>query len=267
LLGISGYFAVASGVDQGMGTLGQVAPSALGAARLELHWAAQVVAAAADAHLPKRADDGHTTMRWDSPSMVGEAAIGLRVTDLVLTSMGAQFSLVGKTLAEGMAWADRQFDEPRGMHARDYDMPASPVATGERFIGHLAQLAELARWYDLGLEALSRITAGEKRPTDLRIWPHHFDLGAIVYLDPTGEHRQIGIGLSPGDGSYAEPYFYVTPYPLAKDVVLPSLPSGTWRREGWTGAVLTGSEIVGGADPHAFLRGAVDAARSVIASA
>lgn len=197
--------------------------------------------------------------------MIGDATIGLRVPDLTLTATtGEQFSLVGKTLTEAMAWADHRFGEQRGLHARDYDMPTSPIATGERFIGHLAQLGELARWYDLGQDGLARITAGEKRPTDIRIWPHHFDLGAILYLDPTGEHRQIGIGLSPGDGAYAEPYFYVTPHPLAKDTAFPSLPSGTWRREGWTGAVLTGTEIVAGADPHAFLRAAVDGARSVI---
>jgi hypothetical protein len=248
-----------------MGTLGSVNPSSLVAARLELHWAAQVVAAAADAHLPKRADDSHTTMRWESPVMIGESTIELRVPDLVLVAAtGEQFSLVGKTLAEGMAWADHRFAEPHGMHARDYDMPASPIATGERFIGHLAQLAELARWYDLGQAVLARITAGQPRATEIRIWPHHFDLGAILYLDATDDHRQIGLGLSPGDSSYAEPYVYVTPYPISKVPTFPALPSGTWRREGWTGAVLTGSEIVAGADPHAFMAAAVAAAHTMI---
>ena len=202
--------------------------------------------------------------------MIGESSptgqwIGLRVPDLTLTvGTGEDFALAGKTLAQAMGWADQRFGDGKGMHARDYDMPASPLSSGDRFIGHPAQLAELARWYDLGLDALSRVTSAATRPTTIRIWPHHFDMGAILYLDPTGEHRQIGIGLSPGDGSYAEPYFYVTPYPIKKDASFGALPSGTWRREGWTGAVLTGSQIVDGADPHAFLAAAVEAARAVI---
>ena len=207
-------------------------------------------------------------MRWDpaASTMVGEAGIGLRVPDLTLTASGGErFALVGNTLAQAMAWADQRFEAGKPIHARDYDMPESPIKRGERFIGHPAQLAELARWYDLGLDALAKATASATRATSIRIWPHHFDMGAIIYLDATGDHRQIGVGLSPGDGSYAEPYFYVTPYPIANDASFADLPSGVWRRDGWTGAVLRGSEIVGGADPHAFLRAAVAAARSVIA--
>ena len=83
----------------------------------------------------------------------------------------------------------------------------------------------------------------------------------LALLDATSE---IGIGLSPGDKYYAEPYLYVTPYPIAKDARFPELPGGIWRREGWTGAVLRGSEIAAGADPHGFLRAAVEAGRIVI---
>ena len=50
----------------------------------------------------------------------------------------------------------------------------------------------------------------------MRTWPHHYDSATLILLDPaeTGEDaRSINVGMSPGDGSYAEPYWYVTPWP------------------------------------------------------
>lgn len=208
--------------------------------------------------------------------MIGEAAptglaIRLSVPDLTLRlSDGTSFALVGSTLQQAMMWADDRFGSAGatgklGVHARDYDMPTSPLKSGDRFAGHLAELAELERWYSLGLDALTTIATTASRVTPIRIWPHHFDLGAIIHSDAASDDRQIGIGMSPGDGSYVEPYLYVTPYPLVASPAYPDLPSGAWRREGWPGAVLTGSEIVRGADVHAFMRAAVDGARGVIA--
>ncbi len=73
--------------------------------------------------------------------------------------------------------------------------------------------------------------------------------------------RTIGVGLSPGDNSYDEPYFYVTPWPYPKGKDFPPLPAGHWHMEFWTGAVLTASELAGAEDPKArvldFLVGAV----------
>src|SRR5262249_51944288 len=142
------------------------------------------------------------------------------------------------------------------------DMPESPIRGGGRFLGPSAELAELARWYDRGLDVLASAPA-----TPIRIWPHHFDLGSIIYLDAATDGRQIGLGLSPGDKYYAEPYFYVTPSPTPKDARSAELPSGTWRREGWTGAVLRGSEISAGADPKTFLHAAIAAARALTPAA
>ncbi|MDX2092583.1 MAG: hypothetical protein SFX73_32260 [Kofleriaceae bacterium] len=223
------------------------------AARLELHYAAQIVAACADAWLPERADDGHTSMTWRSPTMVGErtpteAAIGVRAIDFAVLAFHGEeiqaFPLAGKTLAEGLAWADAQLGPPRGAKLRSYDLPASPLRSGARFTGPEAALAELARWYDAGLAVVGRYA----EPRTIRIWPHHFDLGAIL-------PGNIGIGLSPGDAHYAEPYYYVTPpAPLARAPQLAG--GGFWRTEGWTGAVLLASAD---GDPDAFVRSALAA--------
>ncbi len=238
----------------------QPPPTSLVAARLELHYAAQIVAACADAWLPERADDSHTAMRWRTPAMIGERsatgiAIGVRAVDFAVLALHDDdtiaLPLPGKTLAEALAWADAQLGPPRGAQLRAYDLPASPIASGGRFTGPAAELAELARWYELAQGVLERALAGATVASPIRIWPHHFDLGAIV----TTERGDVGLGMSPGDRYYAEPYFYVTPPgPVAASPVLAG--GGSWRTEGWTGAVLTASA---GGDPDAFVRSALAA--------
>ncbi len=207
-------------------------------------------------------------MRWVHPSLIGEPTadgirIGVRAIDLAILAVHpghtATFPLPGRTLADAMAWADRELGPPRGAHLRAYDLPASPIAEGAPFVGHEPELAELARWYDLGLDVLGGVTA--TRITEARVWPHHFDLGAIIYLDAASDTRQIGVGLSPGDDHYAEPYFYVTPSPIATPARPPLAGGGFWRTEGWTGAVLTASKCT---DPRAFMASAVEAARAIL---
>jgi hypothetical protein len=253
-------------------------PTTLVPARLELHWAAQVLAAAADAWLAPRPDDSHTAMTWDVThyALVGaqtDAGVALalrpeRFEIVVLRDelVGDGYALAGRTLAEAMAWADRELaaaarSAPRGIAARTYDMPAHPVGTsGAPFRADRAQLAELARWYSRGHAALVAVAAD----APLRVWPHHFDLGAVIHVTVGAE---LALGLSPGDSAYAEPYFYVTPYPVPSAPQLPALAGGGhWHTSGFTGAVLTATAL-GDRDPHAFLTSAITGARGLISAA
>jgi hypothetical protein len=266
--------------------LGGVERARLLEARLELHWAAQVVAASADGWLGRAHDDGHTAMMWDAAAsaLVGRAApSGLCLAlvpgsfELVARRAGATFAtleLTGQTLAAALEWADRQYAEaagaaPRGIHVRDYDMPSHRVRDGAAFAGDRAALTELGAWYACAAEVLAPHAA---EPAPLRVWPHHFDLGTIIYLDAPGERApQIGLGLSPGDGSFAEPYFYATPYPVRADYEWPRLAAnGIWWRESWTGAVLTASALLDGDDSGrstraaSFIESAIAASRRLI---
>jgi hypothetical protein len=189
-------------------------------------------------------------MEWERPRMIGEMApsgiaIGVDVEAFAIIGFDARrrdvsFPLAGKTLAQALLWADSRYGTPRGAHLRDYDLPVSPLRTGAAFAGYPEQLAALSRWYELGHQVVAVVA-----PLDgIRIWPHHFDLGAIV--------DGVGVGLSPGDRYYDEPYFYVTP--RTGDTRVPQLPAGHWRTDEWTGAVLTATEV--GDDPqraHAFV--------------
>ena len=262
--------------------LGRIDGTTLVQARLQAHWAVQAIAAAADGWLAHREDDSHTAMTWEPQrgALLGEAAPSGLAVALVLDSLTliavhgkdevAALPLGGCTLTEALAWVDGQHAAaasatPRGIAVRRYDMPAHLVGSGSAFTVDREALAELAAWYAIGAEALHRIVV-----EPLRVWPHHFDLGTIVFLDPPGEQaRQIGAGLSPGDGSYAEPYFYITPYPVATGTDWPALAGGgLWRHESWTGAVLTASALIANADrrasANAFLTSALLGARAVV---
>ena len=84
--------------------------------------------------------------------------------------------------------------------------------------------------------------------------------------------RSIGVGLSPGDESYDEPYFYVRPWPCSGIPDLPPLEGeGKWHTEGWLGAVLPASHIQAKHSAlsqveqvRAFTKSAVPAARSLL---
>ncbi|HEY3803229.1 MAG TPA: hypothetical protein VGL61_11510 [Kofleriaceae bacterium] len=241
-------------------TLGSIAPRALVPARLQLHWAAQVLGAAADGYVAPVPDDSHTAMAWQSGTLVGKAGVSLQVATLELVVGDAAFSLDGKTLADALAWTDAQLaapaSSPRGIHARDYDMPDHPVGRGAPFaLAPIADaLVELGRYYTNALELLAPHAA-------CSVWPHHFDLGGELAL---GGDREIGIGLSPGDAAYEEPYFYVTPYPVPLGRTLPPLVAGGHWSTRFTGAVLPNLALVGEAGARAFLDSAIAASCEIV---
>ena len=65
----------------------------------------------------------------------------------------------------------------------------------------------------------------------------------------------LGCGFSPGDGTYAEPYFYASPWPVPEHGDLPKLAGkGHWHTEGYTSAVLPASAVVKDAKQEALVR-------------
>lgn len=98
----------------------------------------------------------------------------------------------------------------------------------------------------------------------IQLWPHHFDLSMlwlpgdkIADQDPDNEEyadKQMNFGFAFGDEGIAEPYFYITAYPLADAFPKAILPSGAqWKSDGFSGAVLTYMRLREEADPAASL--------------
>jgi hypothetical protein len=276
-------------------TLNRVSPADLVTARETLHWAAQVPGAAGNSLLPPQPDDGHTTLRWDPAGRrlaTGPGAgfrVALVIEDLALQLLddgdaeASRLSLDGRTLDDAFTWLGRAIEELTGappaadLIRRDYDLPTHPVATGAPFVGGAAEpRAELARWYANGARVLDAVVAGHPGASQVRCWPHHFDLATLITLDAGGDAdagvdaesaRSLGVGLSPGDAGTPQPYWYITPWPYPDATGLPALAGGgRWNTEGWVGALLTASEITG-TDAGAQARQVTDFVRSATAAA
>jgi hypothetical protein len=244
--------------------VGSVLPSELTGARLELHWAAQLASAPGTSWLAPAADFGHTTLRWDSALgvLAGRtlartslrAALVFEALELAVVDVDTErvsFQLAGATLAEALEWLRQQMNpEAERLELPAHDMPSHPVVDGVPFSeGGSQARTELAAWFSNATWAIHGAVADEAGASLVRCWPHHFDVASLVTLDPNEDSetaRSIGIGFSPGDGSYAEPYFYVNPWPYPSADALPSLESGAahWHTDGWTGAVFTASRIL-----------------------
>lgn len=263
---------------------GTVAPERLTPARLELHAAVQAVAAPGLALLPAREDASHGSLSWSDQlgGFVGEplpptsVRAGLALATLTLCVLdGAErrvgeLALPGVALAQAVEWLSQTLKsllhtemEVTALDLPDFVLAQRPAGTPFRT---RRESAELARYYANANRLLGQWAT---RAIPVRAWPHHFDIA--VLLPGPGEGQSVGVGLSPGDSSYAEPYWYVTPWPYPDARSLPRLAGGgTWHTKGWVGAVLTGSQTTrASADAQrqqveAFLESAIAALRSVL---
>ena len=250
--------------------LSGVAPTELVEPRLMAHHAAQWASRAARAVLEAKADDSHSSLCWDprhgalmsqNLAVDGRAArIGVRLRDLTLICAGggrtlSQFPLDGQTNSAAAAWVAEQLsglgqDPSKLNDTLPYDLPTQPGAGG----GAVAQsegLAELALWFATADQVLAAI-AGKfsglrPGPSPVRCWPHHFDIATLIELDADGGEnaRSAGVGMTPGDDSRGQPYFYAAPWPYPEVADLRSLPPPAfWNTEGWVGAVIDGLAVV-----------------------
>jgi hypothetical protein len=247
--------------------LGSVDPTALLDARLQCHVAATLFARLGRGYLEAKPDDSQTNIGWDRernmlvgkniPSMDQPFHLGLDLAELRLSlrrSGGVEESgiaLSGKTLEDAIAWVGKILQgaglalEPL-LQPLHFDLPDHPVASGKPFGPVNETFVELSRYYSNTAVAVGELVASDARASEIRCWPHHFDLATLITITGTGEAaKTLGIGFSPGDGSYSQPYLYVSPWPYPDATSLPVFPGpGSWRTEGWTGAILTATELI-----------------------
>ncbi len=267
---------------------GRTPPPSLVDARLLAHHALQWVARAGRANLRPAADDAHSSVEWHAALSAlvsqpfqasgGEVRAGLRVAGFALVVLRGEavidaFQLERKTDAEAGAWIDSKLRtlglKPAGGVKLPYAVPDHAVARGAGYDTSSAgrELGELARWFAGATDLLDEFKAklAGPRAGPVRCWPHHFDIATLVPL--RGDAAGVGIGLSPGDEFYAQPYAYVSPWPRFDSEALPSLPApGHWHTQGFFGAVATGEEILAlknrGPELLAFVTAAFEIARA-----
>jgi hypothetical protein len=249
--------------------LGRTAPADLVGARGLVHHAAQWPTKAARANLKSLPDESQSAFRWEAshaalvteplPAKGGDVRVGIRVPrlELIITrgdNVLDAFQFHGRTDAAAGAWLDTKLRalslKPAGDVRLPYDLPDHPTGGRPHDLGRLGrELGELARWFAGSADVLEDFIAklAGLRASPVVCWPHHFDIATLVSLDDgrSDKPRSIGVGVSPGDEYYAQPYVYISPWPRFDDGKLPELPPpGHWHTQGFFGAVATGEQIL-----------------------
>ncbi len=268
----------------------------LSEARLQAHHAAQWLARAARAYIPPQPDDGHTSLLWDraiegfkTQPLKNGMQLCLQISHLTLALSDGHgpagvpsIFLSGRTDPEVRQWLGDQLGKV-GIDAGDLDTPSPyripdhAVAKGAPYdaVASAIALAELAAWFSNSELLLNNIqgqlTERKLAASSVCCWPHHFDLATLTTLPrhTAGETGYVGIGLSPGDEYYDEPYFYVSVFPKPDPATLPTLPMfGHWHTHEFMAAIVPAHKIVAARDQETetadFLRCAVDAALRIL---
>lgn len=95
----------------------------------------------------------------------------------------------------------------------DFRDPLDPIDPDLQLsVDDLAARA-LGQWFHFGFTVLEelRVAVGPgSQPSEVQLWPEHFD--PATELGDAGAGRRASYGASPGDGDHAEPYIYVAPW-------------------------------------------------------
>ena len=237
--------------------------------REQCHQAIQNVAAVGRSFLPPSKEDENANLEWDSnlqrlvgrwveaEDVVFRSSLSIAEFKVLLVNRDfetiSEFELEGKTQTDVMVWLERQlgelgFEFSRINLAYPYEIPEYPTAKGEAFhITNKVAARELSRLYHNTLFILNDFLKGFGETESIKCWPHHFDIAGRIILLNSGDPsttKSIGLGLSPGDQYYNEPYFYVSPWPYpSKELKSIDSTLGHWHEHDWIGAVLPVSKI------------------------
>lgn len=265
---------------------GQAPPKSLTATRIQAHYGALILGSAAHAVLEPKADSSHTNLGFENGKLKtwpvrkdagSELQLHLSTLELSVPESStprSRWPLAGQTLDRAFDWVGtklaRDAREGTPFALREYpDAPESTIRSGAPFDDAVAlELSELSLWFENASGLMESLRSSFPNLTSPRIWPHHFDLGVLIALDGSSE-KTIGLGMSPGDQNYDQPYFYCSPYPSpGLDAAVPELSVGSWHRSGFLSAVLTATELQSQDSQeqaaHEYLESAIAACRSII---
>lgn len=238
----------------------------IGKSRDMAHEAIQLIASTGISFAQKREDDSHTNCEWSRSlkAFVGNVfgvknkiCLGLNISDFKLLLLKENWTIIDelplkkKNLEEVLAWLKNNFDN-QGLESkkfdleRHYEIPVKTISEGGTFkVDNKQAFQELSDYFSNADLVIRAYISDLTNATPVRCWPHHFDIATLLNIGQENL-QSIGIGLSPGDSSNREPYFYVTmwPYPAIDQISFAELLNGNWNFKGWIGAYLSASEII-----------------------
>ncbi len=239
-----------------------------------LHQATQFLAMVGKNYLPHREDDSHVNVGWSAeqqamltwPLPESLLQVALHVPSFHLQLHNAahdvlqQFDLHGSTKSDAFDWLQQALSgqgipPEKLQYISHYDVPEHPVDKGAAFTRPAAPL--LNTWMTIRSNAnvvLHQMAGLFEEPSDVRIWPHHFDTGIYQSLPGSLQRKGIGMGLALTDAMFNEPYFYTYAWSLdhSIDYASLSIPEyGGWHiaPDGWNGGFLRASVLFREPDP------------------
>lgn len=228
-----------------------------------LHIAAQYLASAADLVLPKQEDDSHRNFAWNPITSALEThyfsdqhlRMVLSYEDFALFFVNQnneilmEFDLGGSQHSEVMAWLIRTWKE-LNLHGNyrfhwPSNLPLDAIEESYTFPKPNEELFEMLEIYAEERTMAQRAMIDCLKPKNIRVWPHHFDTGALEVIEESEDGtllKSISSGLSIADSMVNEDYCYVSFW--SKDGGLElnkDLPcgEGEWIEDGhYQGAIL-----------------------------
>jgi hypothetical protein len=258
--------------------LNNFSPDGLAEARKQMHQIAQLPAIAGRCLNPKSQEDNFAALFYDKNNhrlisqSLGESgfrtALDISYFKLAIINENEEsltsLSLDSITYDEAFYWlADKLlqlgFDANKLNKNLPYQIPEYPTSKGVPFkYTNPVDFVVLQKYFFNAAFLLENTRKKEKDISPVLCWPHHFDTAALITIERNSnpeKSKTIGVGLSPGDGSYNEPYFYISPWPYPDDKEkLPNLNHGHWHNQGWFGGVLTASDIIKKKNKHEQLK-------------
>ncbi len=255
---------------------------ALNASIRLLHQAAQFVAMVSNSYLSKQPDDSQNNFAWNNEnnhlegqwikSTTVRALLNVADFELIIDKYltlevvpldgwtkeqivgNLQEELMTTTLNPSSLKLVTQFSIPS--HSVDDGLPLAKPAN--------ELLDEWSRYLSNTQFLLKEIQQRFKWSSEIKVWPHHFDMGFYIPLikDEQGNAIQsIGLGLAIPDGYVDEPYFFINHWsknPIEYPEHFPKVSYGSWNTRDWKGLVLPANEVIAQRDQHTFVKSFYD---------
>lgn len=98
----------------------------------------------------------------------------------------------------------------------DFHDPLDPIDPDSPLHVDDAATRALGQWFHFGFTVLEELRdrgGPDSRPSEVQLWPEHFD--PATELGDESEGTRASYGASPGDADHADPYLYVAPWGAA----------------------------------------------------
>jgi len=223
----------------------------------EVHKIIQYLAAAGNSFLPKKNDDSHTNLK----SLTGCGCVTTRplndkgdVLAFKYTTFTLEWwlnggdkiklSLHGITHKEIIDWI-RELGVKNGItkpyrYQMHYELPYHPITDDYIFyLENKQRLSEIMHYRIMAHLALEDVLQNMKPHSEIRVWPHHFDIASIYSFNKSKNHT-IGLGMAIPDEISPEFYFYAKGYAGEQHLDISEvskLQYGRWDRN-FNGAVM-----------------------------